>query len=73
MATSEQINIKHYAESTGIFEIRPLEPETIKKASELLQSNHENYHIYIHNLGLHSKLMIVSAHLTCGGSEASII
>lgn len=54
MGTPQRIDIKAYAESTGIFEIRTLGKESVAKATELLNINHDNYHIYIHNLGLHS-------------------
>lgn len=54
MGTPQTIDIKTYADSTGVFETRPLVNESVLKATELLNINHENYHIYIHNLGLHS-------------------
>lgn len=54
MGTPQTIDIKTYADSTGVFETRPLVNESVLKATELLNINHESYHIYIHNLGLHS-------------------
>ncbi|KAJ5718953.1 hypothetical protein N7493_007408 [Penicillium malachiteum] len=54
MATSHRVYLSNYAPSTGIFEIQPIKDETIRKASQILQQNHDNYHIYIHNLGLHN-------------------
>ncbi|KAJ5106109.1 hypothetical protein N7456_002784 [Penicillium angulare] len=65
MATPLKINIEHYAKPTGIFENRTLRTETLHKASELLQTNHDNYHIYIHNLGLHTIVAL-------GGSAAQL-
>jgi hypothetical protein len=55
MATAERITVPTNVLSTGIFKALPLAAETATKASELLQRNHDNYHIYIHDLGLHSK------------------
>ncbi|KAJ5807952.1 hypothetical protein N7474_009221 [Penicillium riverlandense] len=57
MGTAERITIPTNVPSTGIFEVRPLMVETATKASELLQRNHDNYHIYIHNLGLHNHIL----------------
>lgn len=54
MGTPQRIDIKAYADSTGVFETRPLRKESVVKATDLLNINHDNYHIYIHNLGLHS-------------------
>ncbi|KAJ6005221.1 hypothetical protein N7451_003165 [Penicillium sp. IBT 35674x] len=53
MGTPQTIDIKTYADSTGIFETRPLGDKSVLKATELLNTNHGDYHIYIHNLGLH--------------------
>lgn len=55
MGTFEQIKIEQNPISTGIFEARPFSAESAAKASQILQQNHENYHIYLHDLGLHSK------------------
>jgi hypothetical protein len=54
MGTPQKINIQAYANTTGVFETRPLRKGSLIKATNLLNMNHDNYHIYIHNLGLHS-------------------
>ncbi|KAJ5630159.1 hypothetical protein N7528_003816 [Penicillium herquei] len=70
MATSHRIYLSTYAPSTGIFEVQPLKDETIQKASQILQQNHDNYHIYIHNLGLHNHILHhILALVALGGTE----
>lgn len=54
MGTHREIKIKTETPPTGAFEVRPFNIDTASQVSELLQRNHDNYHIYIHNLGLHS-------------------
>jgi hypothetical protein len=58
MGTVEQIQIEE-STPTGIFEARPLSMTSASRASQLLQLNHKNYHIYIHTLSLHSILVSI--------------
>lgn len=71
MGNHEEINIPTTVPATGTFKVQALAPETAAKASEILQNNHNNYHIYIHNLGLHSKkksfTLVVEYLLTVSG------
>ncbi|KAJ5278584.1 hypothetical protein N7478_003956 [Penicillium angulare] len=72
MATPHKIDIKDYAGPTEVFGSQPLR-ETLQKASELLQMNHDNYHIYIHNLGLHNHILHhILAIVVLGGSTAQL-
>lgn len=54
MGNNQKIQIPSDFPYAGVFELRPFNSNAASKASELLQKNHDNYHIYIHNLGLHS-------------------
>lgn len=55
MGTHREITILTKVPATGTFKVQALATETAAKASEILQNNHDKYHIYIHDLGLHSK------------------
>ncbi|KAJ5934084.1 hypothetical protein N7466_003631 [Penicillium verhagenii] len=73
MGTHQKIDIKTYADSTGVFETRPLGTDSIKRVTELLNMNHNNYHIYIHNLGLHNHILHhLLAILSLGGTERQL-
>jgi hypothetical protein len=56
MGNHKEINVPTTVPATGTFKVQELAPEAAAKASEILQNNHDNYHIYIHDLGLHSKM-----------------
>ncbi|KAJ5718844.1 uncharacterized protein N7483_009926 [Penicillium malachiteum] len=73
MAASHRVNLTNYAPLTGIFEVQPLKDEILRKASEILQQNHDNYHIYIHNLGLHNHILHhILALVALGGTEPQL-
>ncbi|KAJ5636877.1 uncharacterized protein N7484_010190 [Penicillium longicatenatum] len=73
MGTPQRINIQAYANSTGVFETRPLGKESLIKATNLLNMNHDNYHIYIHNLGLHNHILHhLLAILALGGTAEQL-
>lgn len=56
MASAWKVQINPEASPQGPFQVRPLRADSTEKASELLQRNHDSYHIYIHNIGLHSSI-----------------
>lgn len=70
MATSTWNNIilPTDPEPKGIFQVLPLTSESAGKTAELLSKNHELYHIFIHNAGVHSKLLFSE---TDGGSYSA--
>ncbi|KAL4893208.1 hypothetical protein BDV59DRAFT_33405 [Aspergillus ambiguus] len=49
-------------EPRGIFQVRPLTRESAAKTAELLKRNHERFHIFIHNAGVHNHIL---HHLLC--------
>ncbi|KAJ5574417.1 hypothetical protein N7450_008316 [Penicillium hetheringtonii] len=57
METCNNINIRTGTPSMGVFQSRPLATLAASKVSDLLQSNHDNHHIYIHNFGLHNHIL----------------
>lgn len=56
MATStwDNIILPTDPEPKGIFQVLPLTSESAGKTAQLLKKNHELYHIFIHNAGVHS-------------------
>ncbi|CEJ61955.1 hypothetical protein PMG11_10471 [Penicillium brasilianum] len=73
MGTHREIKIPTQVPITGTFKVQALPAETAAKASEILQSNHNNYHIYIHDLGLHNHILHhILAIYALGGTSAQL-
>jgi hypothetical protein len=41
-------------ENAGVFHVEPLSHESTERANELLQKNHENFHIFFNDRGFHN-------------------
>ncbi|KAF3401580.1 Oxidoreductase AflY [Penicillium rolfsii] len=73
MGNHKEINISTTVPATGTFQVQALAPEAAAKASEILQNNHNNYHIYIHDLGLHNHILHhILALYALGGTPAQL-
>ncbi|KAG2413445.1 hypothetical protein HFD88_002634 [Aspergillus terreus] len=56
-STWESIVLPTSLEPRGIFQVHPLTAESAAKTAELLRKNHELYHIFIHNAGVHNHIL----------------
>ncbi|CZR69439.1 related to HypA-like protein [Phialocephala subalpina] len=54
MATGRRISLS--SSDKGVFHLGGISSESATKASELLQTNHDKYHIYFNEIGLHNHL-----------------
>ena len=54
MATASKVKLS--LDACGIFHVPGITQESAAKASEVLQENHDNHHIFMSKSGFHSKL-----------------
>lgn len=54
MATASRVELS--ANDTGVFHVPMVNAESSKAASQLLQENHEKYHIFYNNAGFHNHI-----------------
>ncbi|KAJ5490539.1 hypothetical protein N7453_011364 [Penicillium expansum] len=71
MATAYKIQL--LPSDTGIFRFGGITPESAAKASELLQKNHDEYHIFFNEIGLHNHLAHHVLSLFAVGSSPELL
>ena len=64
MATAARIKLS--LSTPGVFHVPNIAEESAAKASEVLQENHENHHIFFNKAGFHSRFRSFSR-ISCSG------
>jgi len=54
MATAARVELT--PSTTGVYHVPSISPESCRKGSELLQANHDNYHMFFNNSGFHNHI-----------------